>query len=209
MDIEEAMVAKYLGIKINMQGQNLIKPCEFKMIRGARTYAHTIMGCTRSGFDRALTAYRLWESCAIPGFLYVTEAMVISKSIVKELEKIQHLVASFILQLPPSSSQVMGWLKAGLQPIQQCLDTKSVLFAHTLITGRKGQLTKSVVDTTLAVRTDPWTKRVQSILEEVGIQDLKNFLQEYAQETEDAGASCFPASAGESRTLFTVMADRA
>ena len=57
---------------------------------------------------------------------------------------------------------------------QQCLHTKSVLFAHILITGRKDQLTKSIVDTTLADRTDPWTKRVQSILEEVGIQDLKN-----------------------------------
>jgi len=128
------------------------------------------MGCTRSGLDRALTAYRLWESCAIPGFLYGTEAMVISKSTVKELEKIQHLVALFILQLPLSSSQVMGWMEAGLQPIQQRLDTKSVLFAHTLITWRMDQLTKSVVDTTLADRTDPWTKR----LEEVGIQDLKN-----------------------------------
>ncbi len=49
-----------------------------------------------------------------------------------------------------------------------------MIFAHTLITGRKDQLTKSVDDTTLAERTDPWTKRVQSILEEVGIQDLKN-----------------------------------
>ena len=100
--------------------------------------------------------------------------MVISKSTVKELEKIHHLVALFILQLPLSSSQLMGWMEAGLQPFQQRLDTKSVLFAHTLITGRKDQLTKSVVDTTLADRTDPWTKRVQSILEEVGIQDLKN-----------------------------------
>ena len=59
-DIEEAMVAKYLGIKINIQGQNLIK--KFKMIGGARTYAHTIMGCTQSGLDRALTADMLWES---------------------------------------------------------------------------------------------------------------------------------------------------
>ena len=152
-DIEEAMVAKYLGIEINIQGRNLIKPRKSKMIGGARTYAHTIMGCTRSGLDRVLTAYRLWESCAIPGYLYGTEATVISKSTVKELEKIQHLVASFILQLPQSSSQVMGWMEAGLQPIQQRLDTKAVLFAHTLITGRKDQLTKSVVDTTLADRT--------------------------------------------------------
>ena len=82
-----------------------------------------------------------------------------------------------------------------------------MIFAHTLITGRKDQLTKSVHDTTLVDRADPWTKRVQSILEEVGIGP-EEYLQEYAQET-DVGESCFPASAGESRTLFTAMADRA
>ena len=173
-DIEQALVAKYLGIDVNIQGRNLIKPRESKMIGGARTYAHTIMGCTRSGLDRSLTAYRLWESCAIPGFLYGTEAMVISKTAVKELEKIQHSVASFILQLPQSSSQVMGWMEAGLQPIQQRLDTKSVLFAHSLIAGKKDPITKSVVDTTLADLTDPWTKKVVSILEEAGIQGLVN-----------------------------------
>ena len=91
--------------------------------------------------------------------------MVISKTTVKELEKIQHLVSWFILQLPQSSSQVMGWMETGLQPIQQCLDTRTVLFAHALMTGKKDQLTKAVVDTTLADVTDPWTKRVQSILE--------------------------------------------
>ena len=164
-DIEAAIVAKYLGIEINIQGRNLIKPRESRMIGGARTYAHTIMGCTRSGLDRALTAYRLWESCAVPGFLYDTGAMVISKTTVKELEKIQHLVSWFILQLPQSSSQVMGWMETGLQPIQQCLDTRTVLFAHAPMTGKKDQLTKAVVDTTLADVTDPWTKRVQSILE--------------------------------------------
>ena len=74
-DIEAAIVAKYLEIEINIQGRNLIKPRESRMIGGARTYAHTIMGCTRSGLDRALTAYRLWESCAVPGFLYGTEAI--------------------------------------------------------------------------------------------------------------------------------------
>ena len=141
-DIEAAIVAKYLGIEINIQGRNLIKPRESRMIGGARTYAHTIMGCTRSGLDRALTAYRLWESCAVPGFLYDTGAMVISKTTVKELEKIQHLVSWFILQLPQSSSQVMGWMETGLQPIQQCLDTRTVLFAHALMTGKKDQLTK-------------------------------------------------------------------
>ena len=81
--------------------------------------------------------YRLWKSCAVPGFLYGTEAMVFSKTTLQELEKIQHLVSSFILQLPESSSQVMGWMEAGLQPIQQRLDTRTVLFAHDLMTRKK------------------------------------------------------------------------
>ena len=73
-------------------------------------------------------------------------------------------------------------MEAGLQPIQQRLDTKSVLFAHSLIARKnhsliarkKDPITKSVVDTNLADLTDPWTKRVLAILEEAGIQDLDN-----------------------------------
>ena len=68
----------------------------------------------------------------------------------------------------------MGWMEAGLQPIQQRLDTKSVLFAHSLIAGKKDPITKSVVDPNLADLTDPWTKGVLAILEEAGIQDLDN-----------------------------------
>ena len=98
--------------------------------------------------------------------------MVISKTTVKELEKIQHLISSFILQLPQSSSQVMGWMEAGLQPIQQRLDTRTVLYAHSLMTGKKDQLTKAVLGTTLADAADPWTKSLHTILEKVGIHDL-------------------------------------
>jgi len=88
------------------------------MISCARAFAHTIVGCTRTGLDRALTARQLWEICTVPGFLYATETMVISKTTVTELDKIQHFVALFILQLQKSSSQVMGWMEAGLRPIQ-------------------------------------------------------------------------------------------
>jgi len=87
-DFEAALVAKYLGVDISVQGRNLIKPRESKMIGSARAYAHTIMGCTccRWGLDRSLTASKLLECCEIPQFLYGTEAMVISKSTVRELE---------------------------------------------------------------------------------------------------------------------------
>ena len=171
-DIEAAIVAKYLGIEINIQGRNLIKPRESKMIGGACAYAHTIMGCTRWGLDRSLTASKLCECCAVPQFLYGTEAMVISKTTVKELEKIQHTVASFILQLPLSASQVMGWMDAGLKPIRMSLNERSILFAHSLVAKKKDNLSKAVAQATLSDRTDPWTKRIMSIQTELGITDL-------------------------------------
>ena len=67
-DLEAALVAKYLGVDITVQGRNLIKPRESIMIGSARAYAHTIMGCTHWGLDRSLTAYKLWECCAVPQF---------------------------------------------------------------------------------------------------------------------------------------------
>ena len=78
--MESALIAKYLGVEVGMKGRNLVIAREAKMIQTARAYAHTIMGCTRLGLDRSLTASTQWESCAIPAFLYATEAMVISKA---------------------------------------------------------------------------------------------------------------------------------
>ena len=60
-------------------------------------------------------------------------------------------------------------MEAGLQPIQQRLDTRT---EHSLMTGKKDQLTKAVLGTTLADAADPWTKSLHTILEKVGIQDL-------------------------------------
>ena len=61
---------KYLGVEIQVKGRNLIKHNESKMITVATNYAHTIMGVTRTGLDRALVANKLWECCAIPSILY-------------------------------------------------------------------------------------------------------------------------------------------
>ena len=154
------------------------------MIGSAHAYDHTIMGCTRWGLDRSLTAYKLWECCAIPQFLYGTEAMVISKSTVRELEKIQHSVASFILQLPQSSSQVMGWLEGGLKPIQMRLDKRALLFARRLITKENDILLKTVAQATLSDVTDQWTKCIKSLLIELDIPDLTQISKAFLKKTD-------------------------
>ena len=105
-ELEAVISAKYLGITIQVKGRNLIKECEVAMISTARKYAHTIMGYSRIGQDKSKIAYLLWERCALPAILYGVEAMTLTKSTIRELNKIQNLVARFILKLPKASSLV-------------------------------------------------------------------------------------------------------
>ena len=69
LELEALLVGKYLGVDIQVKGQNLVKAREERMITVARSYTHTIIGLTWSGLDRALIARKLWECCAIPAVL--------------------------------------------------------------------------------------------------------------------------------------------
>ena len=66
---------KYLGVEIQVKGRNLIKHNESKMITVATNYAHTIMGVTRTGLDRALVAHKLWECSAVQSHLFCIALM--------------------------------------------------------------------------------------------------------------------------------------
>ena len=80
-----------------MKGRNLVKAREVRMLAVARSYAHTIIGLTKSGLNRALIARKLWECCAVPAILYGTESMTVTASTLAGLELIQGQVARFIL----------------------------------------------------------------------------------------------------------------
>ena len=136
--LEASLIAKYLGVDLSIRGRNLVKPPEARMISTARAYAHTIMGCTRTGLDRSATAQRLWECCAIPAILYAVEAMVVSKATVAELEKIQSSIARFILQVPRSTSKVIGYTDAGLMPIEHRIVARSLGYLQALTNRKKG-----------------------------------------------------------------------
>ena len=66
----------------------------------------------------------------------------------------------------------MGWLEAGLNPIQMRLDERALLFAHRLLSKENDILLKSVAQTILSDMTDQWTKRIKFLLFELGTPDL-------------------------------------
>ena len=174
--LEAAYMGKYLGVEIQVKGRNLIKHRESKMIMVATNYAHTIMGVTRTGLDRALVAHKLWECCAIPSILYCVDASVNTKSCIMKLERIQHQIARFILQLPKSAAKVCGYVDAGLKPIQARIDTRCVMFAWKVLNGKRSPMLRHVMETVLKDNQDPWTSQLLDLCGEQGIAFLQNRL---------------------------------
>ena len=109
---EEILAAKYLGVTVQIRGRNIVGPYEKEMRKRATSYTHTIMNLTRAGLDRALLARKLWEACAIRAILYCVEAMNVTKTTVAELDRVQNMVGSFILQVPSATSRVFAWMDA-------------------------------------------------------------------------------------------------
>ena len=115
--IEESITAKYLGIDVTLNHRNITFYREEKVIKEAKAKAHTIQGLTRSGLERANLTKELWEKCAVPSILYCSETLLISKQTINKLETVQNQISRFILQIPPSSANIMVWTDAGLMPI--------------------------------------------------------------------------------------------
>ena len=70
-DLEAVISSKYLRIDIQVKDRNLIKEREVLMIRSALKYAHTIMGFSRVGRDKAQVAYMyiMEEICCSSNFV--------------------------------------------------------------------------------------------------------------------------------------------
>ena len=154
-DLEAKLVGKYLGVDLQVKGRNLVKPREERMVCVLQKYANPIMGVTRFGLDLSLVAHTLWERCAIPATLYAVESMVLSNSVTRKLDSIQHQVARFILQLPSSSSKVAGYMDAGFKPMRDRIKERVALYVWEIMHKKRDPILSSTFDPVIGARDDP------------------------------------------------------
>ena len=166
--IEEILVAKYLGVTIQVRGRSMIGGYEKDMIRKATNYAYAIMNISRGILDRAMVAKRLWESCAIPSILYCVEAVTLKKATIVELDRLQCMVGRFILQIPHSSSKVLTWMDAGLMPMAHQIQARQAIFIWSILNSKLNSLLMEVLRDLLDHPTDPWVKSWMEIQKDVG-----------------------------------------
>ena len=167
--IEEILIAKYLGVNVQVRGRSMIGKYESEILRRATNYAYTIMNLTRGAFDRSYVARRLWEACAIPAILYCSEAMVFTKSTLAELERIQCMVGRFILQVPQSTSRVLVWCDAGLMPMEHRIHCRQAVLIWNISRTKNNVVLISVLRHLLESPGDPWVKAWMNIQSDIGI----------------------------------------
>ena len=125
--------------------------------------------------DRAPVAYKLWECCAIPAALYCAEASVISQACVQKIDSIQirsrGLFFSFQDLLPGC---VAGYVDARLKPIQDRLDTRTMMFAWKVLNGKRSQRFKQIMNMVIMDAQDRWTTRLLNLCGASGLGLLNN-----------------------------------
>ena len=166
--MEEILVAKYLGVTIQVRRRSMIGVYEKDMIRKTTNYAYAIMNPSRGVLDRAMVAKRLWESCTIPEILYCVEAMTLKKTTIVELERLQGMVGRFILQIPASSSKVLTWMDAGLMPMAHRIQTRQALFIWNILKTKSNTFLMEVLREILEDPKDRWVKSWEEIQRDVG-----------------------------------------
>ena len=129
LDLENVLAFKYLGIPLNSSPYNFLKDFNDQVKKRAKNYLSSVLSLVRSGPDRSALAYTLWCRCALPSILYGTEIMPLTQATISEIERCQHAVGKFILQLPRSSANVSSFLDAGLKPVWSILAEKVMIYA--------------------------------------------------------------------------------
>ena len=167
--IEEILIAKYLGVSIQVRGRSMVGKYESDVIRRATNCAFSIMNLTRGSMDRSLVARRLWEACAIPSILYCSEAMVFTRKTLAELERIQCMVGRFILQVPASTSRVLVWCDAGLMPMEHRIQCRQALLIWNICKEKNNDKLLAVLRHLLDAQGDPWVKSWMKIQRDIGL----------------------------------------
>ena len=94
--------------------------------------------------------------------------MVLSKGVLEKLDRIQPIVARYILQLPKSSARVAGALDAGLMTMNDRVSIKLGNYVWEKQNKKKDLILKSVFYAMMRSPFDTWAVQVEALKKAVG-----------------------------------------
>ena len=116
--LQTVLSYKYLGVKLDLESVYYMLEYSADRLAKSKTYCYSTIALAKESPSPALFASRIWLTVAIPAILYGSEAVLIRKKELDDIEKEQAKIAKFILQLPESTPNVVAQVLAGFEPIE-------------------------------------------------------------------------------------------
>ena len=111
--LKTVLFQKYLGVLLQIGIQTAFLESK---VQTAEKYAISCISLASSSPDPVLFARNIWVFVALPAILYGTECVPLTKVEIEKIEKIQHRVARYILQIGTNSATPITYLLGGMRP---------------------------------------------------------------------------------------------
>ena len=119
---------KYLGIQQYSSSRRTSYRKGQDMISKAKMYNNVILRTSHHLLDNISSASAVWQNISIPGILYATDAIPISKLVVDELEVLQNQVGKTLLVVPQSTANTVVQVELGWKPIKLLIGLSKLRF---------------------------------------------------------------------------------
>ena len=112
------LVYKYLGVKIQLNTTYYMLDYSADRATKANVYCLSTIALAKDSPCPILFAWRIWNTVALPAIMYGSEAVLIRKKELDDIERAQAKLAKFMLQVPQSTSNVVAQVLADFEPIE-------------------------------------------------------------------------------------------
>ena len=198
--LEMVICYKYLGVKVGMASSQYMSEYCAERAEKARVYCLSTIALAKDSPCPALFATRIWQTVALPAIMYGSEAVLIRKKELEEIEKEQAKLAKFILQVPQSTANVVAQTLAGMELIEVMYWRRVLRFyGECHVAGEDTWQYKAFKE--MVSMEDPinYCKEIQNMLYRLDLEnprDLESKLIEYGvektnRELERCNATCF------------------
>ena len=132
LPLEIVAFYKYLGVQLAIERARYFSVYSASRALKAKAYCLSTISLARNSPCPALFAWRIWRLVALPAILYGCEAVLIREKELEMIEKEQATVAKFILQVGPSTQNVVAQVLADLEPVEVVYWRRVLKFYTTL-----------------------------------------------------------------------------
>ena len=172
LSFDESRMFTYLGVDFRVKGRDFLGDHYEKMLKKADKYVFAILNTTRDLLDRSLVARSLWETCALPAIMYGTEACVLSKRCLKELEQKQKIIASFVTGLPRAGGNTALLLESGLIPIESRYHVRLHRFFNHLLESSSELVQEALIEHKHSDWSSPYRELIIRVIRQYNVSGM-------------------------------------